>query len=58
MEKVNFMAKLMKTIKVSVQNHERIVALKGKLEMIRRRNQTDNDAITYLFENQKKEEKE
>lgn len=49
------MAKLEKSIKVSKQNHERIVALKGKLVMIRKKNQTHNDAISYLFENFKEE---
>jgi len=48
------MAKLEKSIKVSEQNYERIVSLKGKLVMVRKRNQTHDDAITYLFENQKK----
>ena len=52
-EKVDFVEKVTKTIKVSLQNHERIVSLKGKLEMIRKRNQTFDDAISYLFENQK-----
>lgn len=52
------MARLMKSIKVSKLNYERIVALKGKLVMIRKKNQTHNDAITYLFENQNKEKEE
>ena len=52
------MARLKKSIKVSKLNHERIVALKGKLVMIRKKNQSHNDAITYLFENQKEEKDE
>jgi hypothetical protein len=42
---------------VSQQNYEKIIELKGQLEIIRKKPQTPNDAITYLFQNQKEKPK-
>lgn len=52
------MAKGEKTVKVSDKNHKRLFSLAGRLQEARGRKQTPNDAITYLFENQKKEKNE
>lgn len=48
-------AKLTQTVKVSEENFKRLWSLAGKLQEERGANQTPDDAITYLFENQKKE---
>jgi hypothetical protein len=47
-----------KTIKVTQQNYESIIELKAQLEIVRKKPQIPNDAITYLFENLKKEKSE
>jgi len=43
---------------VSQQNYEKIIELKGQLEIIKKKPQMPNDVITYLFQNQKEEKKE
>lgn len=41
--------------KISPENHERLMKLAGQLQTSRGKRQSLDDAITYLFENQKKE---
>lgn len=55
-EKVTKVAKVTHPIKVSEENRKRLYSLAGKLQEKRGRNQTPDDAITYLFENQKGKE--
>lgn len=54
-EKVEKMEEGLKTIKVSRLNHSRISHLQAKLWLARKKRPTQNDVITYLFENQHKE---
>jgi len=51
--KVSIVAKVTKPIKVSEENCKRLFSLAGELQKARGKNQTPDDAITYLFENQK-----
>jgi hypothetical protein len=46
------------SIKISETNNRKLTALAGKLQAIREKKQIPNDAITYLFQNQKEEKKE
>jgi hypothetical protein len=43
------------SVKVSEENHRRLTSLAGELQRVSGEHQTPNDAITYLFENLKKE---
>jgi len=54
-EKVYYMTKLTKSIRVSEFNYKRLFSLAGRLQEIRGKKQTPDDAITYLFENQEEE---
>jgi len=49
------MTKLTKSIRVSEFNYKRLFSLAGRLQEIRGKKQTPDDAITYLFENQEEE---
>jgi len=51
-------AKPTETIKVTEENHKRLTSLAGELTRIEGEFQSHNDAITYLFQNQKKEKLE
>jgi predicted transcriptional regulator len=44
------------SIRVSNENHRKLVALAGELQKKREERVTVDEAITHLFENQKKEE--
>jgi hypothetical protein len=55
--KGNCVTKCAKTIKVTQENYESIIELKAKLELQRKKPQIPNDAITYLFQNQKEQVK-
>ena len=46
-----------KSISVSLENYEKVIELKGQLEIFLKIPQTPNDVITYLFQNQKEEKK-
>lgn len=46
------------SIKVSDENHRHLISLAGELQRVRGEHQTPNDAVTYLFENLKKEKSE
>ncbi len=48
--------KLTHTVKVSEENSKRLWSLAGKLQAERSTNQSPDDAITYLFDNQKIED--
>lgn len=52
-QKVDYVTKVMKTVRVSEKNHRRLFSLAGKLQEIKGKKQTSDDAITYLFENHK-----
>jgi len=52
--KVTKVTKSPPTIRVSEENYKRLWSLAGKLQEERETNQTPDDAITYLFENQKR----
>jgi hypothetical protein len=45
--------KLNHTIKISEENSKRLWSLAGRLQEERSQNQSPDDAINYLFENQK-----
>jgi len=47
------MTKCEKTIKLTIENYQTIIALKAKLEIENKKPQTPNDAVTYLLLNQK-----
>lgn len=49
------MGKKWKSLKVSQLNHERVSRLQATLWLARGKRPTQNDIITYLFENQKEE---
>jgi hypothetical protein len=54
--KVTKVTKLNNTIKVSEENFKRLWSLAGTLQEERGTNQTPDDAVTYLFENQRRKE--
>lgn len=58
MVEVDYVTKVTKSIKVSDKNHKRLFSLAGRLQDKSGNNQTPDDAITYLFENQKEGKKE
>jgi hypothetical protein len=56
-EEVPKVEKLTESIKVTEENRKRLTSLAGELTRIRGEFQSHNDAITYLFQNQKEKEK-
>lgn len=52
MERVEKEEKL-KTIKISQENHARLTKLAGTLQSLTGKNISHDDALTYLFQNQK-----
>ena len=52
------MGKKWKSLKVSQLNHDRIGQKQAELWLMRKKRPTQNDVITYLFENQNKEKTE
>ena len=53
-ERVERIEKL-KTIKISQKNHAQLTKLAGKLQSVTGKNISHDDALTYLFQNQKEE---
>jgi hypothetical protein len=49
--------KLTHSVKVSETNNRKLTALAGKLQAIREKKQTPNDAITYLFKIKEEKDK-
>ena len=54
-EKCNLVTKCEKTIKITLENYQKIVELRARLMLKEKEDKTPNDAITYLFQNQKGE---
>lgn len=55
MDKLVKVVKATTTIKISEENSKRLYSLAGRLQEQRGKKQTPDNAITYLFENQKEE---